>query len=123
GRKDLAPKVTSQRAVVSDSGAIAFSCVRKNRAALVDVWCPDGAGLRVEALEEFVSLASPDFSLRHPGKHHAVGGCVGAVRVGRVNVNETIPRLGVVLAEIEEGGTAETGAKFPVAPRPGRAVI
>src|SRR5207249_2018000 len=112
-RKDLAPKVTLQRAVVSDSGAIAFSCVRKDRAALVDVWCPNRAGLRVEAFEEFVSLASPDFSLRHSGKHHAVGGCVGAIRVRRVKIDETIPGLGVVLAEVEEGRAPETGAEFP----------
>src|SRR5439155_15792461 len=90
GRKDLAPKVTSQHAVVSDSGAIAFSCVSKDPAALVDVRCPNGAGVRGEAFEEFVSLASPDFSLRHPGKHHAVGVGVGAIRVGRVKIDETV---------------------------------
>jgi hypothetical protein len=41
----------------------------------------------------------------------------------RIDVNKLIAATSVVLAEVEEGGTAEAGFEAPFAPGPGLAVV
>src|SRR5207247_419892 len=55
---------------------------------------------------------------RRPGKASA-----RRRSIGRININELVPRSGVVLAKVQESRATEAGGELPIAPRPAGPVV
>src|SRR5271170_656421 len=73
-----------------------------------------GAGIGAKLISR--SLSDP--ILADASQNHTIGGKVGAVRIGGINVNVLISGAGVVFAELQECGIAKRVCEFPVAPGP-----
>ena len=57
------------------------------------------------------------------GEHDAIGRIIGTVAIVRIDIDVLVASARIVRPKVEKCGTAEAAGEFPIAPRPGLAVI
>src|SRR5690606_19225338 len=83
-----------------------------------DIAAPDRVSGCAQPDEELVGRALANAIPWHARQDHSIGRFVGAVRIVRVDVDETVTGAGVIRTEVDEARGAEAGREAPVGPAP-----
>src|SRR5262249_271434 len=122
-RQDLAEQTALQPGIIADRGAVTAAGVAEHGASLRHLSHPLRLSLLIRSLEELISVPIADAALGTRGQHHVGGRLIRDGPVRPIRLDRIVPRAGVILPEVEEGGAAEAGAELPVAPGPTPAVV